>query len=227
MNESRGCVRLVLRLFLTERGISIPAPHRPVQFVCWRLDRGGLPRKATGEPGGHYFLAPDFNKDLVQSLNGTIVENDTAYPGRRFDTASHKQVLIDHGFAAIAPVDVLDEDGSISLPFSSGTRFKDDFVGSHFANYDSFLILSYFKGPAINGFGGAFKNMSTKWGSSAGARMAGNIALSRSVSFGQDDLPKPSVVIMAYTGQSSYSWLRPGAGHLNYGACHCSQGSPC
>ena len=86
--------------------------------------------------------------------------------------------------------------------------------GSHFANYDSFLILSHFKGPAINGFGGAFKNMSTKWGSSAGARMAGNIALSRSVSFGQDDLPKPSVVIMAYTGQSSYSWLRPGAGHL-------------
>jgi hypothetical protein len=114
----------------------------------------------SGEPGGHYYLAPTFIKDLVQSLNGTIVECDTAYPGRRYDTASHKQVMIDHGFAAIAPVDVMDENGSMSLPFSSGTRIKEDFVGSHFANYDSFLILSHFKGHAIGGFGGAFKNMS-------------------------------------------------------------------
>jgi len=114
----------------------------------------------SGEPGGHYFLNPNLIKDLVQSLNGTIVECNTAYSGRRTNAASHKQVLQDHGFTAIAPVDVMDEEGVMSLPFPEGKNIKEDFVGSHFANYDSFLVLSHFKGHAMGGFGGAIKNMS-------------------------------------------------------------------
>jgi hypothetical protein len=114
----------------------------------------------SGEPGGHYFPAPDLIKGLVQSLNGTIVECNTAYPGKRFETADHKQALEDHGFTAIAPVDIMDEEGSISLPFPNGKNITEDFVGSHFANYDSCLILSHFKGHAMGGFGGAIKNMS-------------------------------------------------------------------
>jgi uncharacterized Fe-S center protein len=114
----------------------------------------------TGEPGGHNFPSPDLIKDLVQSLNGTIVECNTAYSGRRYNTASHKQVMVDHGFAAIAPVDIMNEDGFISLPFENGKNITENFVGSHFENYDSFLILSHFKGHAMGGFGGAFKNMS-------------------------------------------------------------------
>jgi uncharacterized Fe-S center protein len=113
----------------------------------------------SGEPGGHYFPAPDIIKGLVQSLNGTIVECNTAYPGKRFETADHKQAVQDHGFTAIAPVDIMDEEGSISLPFPNGKNIKEDFVGSHFANYDSFLILSHFKGHMMGGFGGAIKNM--------------------------------------------------------------------
>lgn len=114
----------------------------------------------SGEPGGHYFPSPDLIKGLVQSVNGTIVECNTAYPGRRTTTASHKQVLQNHGFTGIASVDIMDEEGSISLPFPEGKNIKEDFVGSHFANYDSFLILSHFKGHAMGGFGGAIKNMS-------------------------------------------------------------------
>lgn len=114
----------------------------------------------SGESGGHYFPAPDLIKDLVQSLNGTIVECNTAYPGKRFKTEDHKQAIQDHGFTAIAPVDIMDEEGSISLPFPNGKNITEDFVGSHFANYDSFLILSHFKGHAMGGFGGALKNMS-------------------------------------------------------------------
>lgn len=114
----------------------------------------------SGEPGGHHFPAPDLIKELVRSVDGTIVECNTAYPGGRFDTAGHKQVLEDHGFVEVAPVDVMDEEGSISLPFPNGTNIQEDFVGSHFANYDSFLMLSHFKGHMMGGFGGAMKNTS-------------------------------------------------------------------
>ncbi len=122
----------------------------------------------SGEPGGHYFPNPNLIKDLVQSINGTIVECNTAYGGGRSSTSAHKQVMIDHGFAAIAPTDIMDEEGHISLPFPNGRCIKEDFVGSHFANYDSFLILSHFKGHAMGGFGGAIKNMSIGIASSAG-----------------------------------------------------------
>jgi uncharacterized Fe-S center protein len=114
----------------------------------------------SGEPGGHHFVTPTLIKALVQSLHATIVECNTAYPGKRYDTASHKQVLHDHGFVDIAPFDILDEEGSIALPFPSGKNIQENWVGSHFSNYDSFLILSHFKGHAMGGFGGAIKNMS-------------------------------------------------------------------
>ncbi len=114
----------------------------------------------SGEPGGHHFPAPVLVKDLVQSLKGTIVECNTAYKGKRFQTEEHKKVMADHGFTAIAPIDIMDEKGSISLPFPTGKNIKENFVGASFANYDSFLILSHFKGHAMGGFGGALKNMS-------------------------------------------------------------------
>lgn len=123
---------------------------------------------STGEPGGHYYLSPDLIKDLVQSVNGTIVECNTAYGGGRAETAMHKQVAADHGFTAIAPVDIMDEEGSISLPFENGKNIQEDLVGSHFENYDSFIILSHFKGHAMGGFGGAFKNMAIGIASSEG-----------------------------------------------------------
>lgn len=114
----------------------------------------------SGEPGGHNYPAPTLIKNLVQSVHGTIVECNTAYPGKRFKTADHMQALQEHGFTTIAPVDVMDENGSISLPCPEGSRLKENFVGAHFANYESFLILSHFKGHAMGGFGGALKNTS-------------------------------------------------------------------
>jgi uncharacterized Fe-S center protein len=114
----------------------------------------------TGEPGGNNYLKPVLIKELVQSVNGTIVECNTAYGGSRATTAMHKQVAIDHGFAAIATVDIMDEEGYIPLAVPYGVNIQEDFVGSHFANYDFFIILSHFKGHAMGGFGGAIKNMS-------------------------------------------------------------------
>lgn len=135
--------------------------------VYGRLTQGSkLPGKVavklhSGEPGGHNYPAPALIKNLVQSVNGTIVECNTAYPGKRFKTIDHMQALKDHGFTGIAPVDIMDENGSISLACPKGsTRIQENFVGANFANYDSFLILSHFKGHAMGGFGGAIKNMS-------------------------------------------------------------------
>ncbi|MGE4422639.1 MAG: DUF362 domain-containing protein [Pseudodesulfovibrio sp.] len=114
----------------------------------------------SGEPGGHNYPNPSLIKDLVQSVNGTIVECNTAYKGKRFTTADHMKALQDHGFTGIAPVDIMDENGSMALPFPKGSHIRENYVGTHFANYDSFLILSHFKGHAMGGFGGAIKNMS-------------------------------------------------------------------
>ncbi|HZW38252.1 MAG TPA: DUF362 domain-containing protein [Ignavibacteriaceae bacterium] len=123
---------------------------------------------STGEPGGEHYLSPDLIKDLVHSVNGTIVECNTGYEGGRFKTEDHMKVAKDHGFTAIANVDIMDADGQISLPFEKGVNIKEDFVGSHFKNYDSYIILSHFKGHMMGGFGGAIKNMSIGIASSHG-----------------------------------------------------------
>lgn len=123
---------------------------------------------SSGEPGGHYFLSPDLIAPLVSEVNGTIVECNTAYGGGRADTASHQQVMKDHGFAAIAPVDIMDADGTMSLPIVGGKHLQEDVVGSHFANYDFVVDLAHFKGHAMGGFGGVIKNMSIGIASSMG-----------------------------------------------------------
>ncbi len=115
---------------------------------------------STGEPGGHNFLQPALIKALVQELNGTIVECNTAYEGRRNTSAAHWQTMKDHGFTAIAPCDLMDEEGEIALPITGGKRLKENFVGKNLQNYDSMLVLSHFKGHPMAGLGGALKNMS-------------------------------------------------------------------
>ncbi|MDF2884240.1 MAG: hypothetical protein K0R54_4807 [Clostridiaceae bacterium] len=123
---------------------------------------------SSGEPGGHYFLSPNLIAPLVQSANGTIIECNTAYGGGRADTESHRHVVEDHGFTAIAPVDIMDAEGSMSIPVAEGKHLKEDMVGSHFADYDFVINLAHFKGHAMGGFGGVLKNMSIGIASSMG-----------------------------------------------------------
>lgn len=115
---------------------------------------------STGEPGGHNYLKPEFIKDLVNELDGTIVECNTAYEGRRNTTEEHWKAIREHGFPDIAPCDIMDEEGEISIPVTHGKHLTENFVGAHLANYDSMLVLSHFKGHLMGGFGGALKNMS-------------------------------------------------------------------
>ena len=123
---------------------------------------------STGEPGGHNFLNPDLIKSLVQKLNGTIVECNTAYKRRRNKTEEHLKVVEEHGFTKIANVDIMDSKEDMEIPVYGGKHLKVNYVGKNLSNYDSMLVLSHFKGHAMGGFGGALKNMSIGIASSTG-----------------------------------------------------------
>lgn len=124
---------------------------------------------STGESENSNHLRPELIGDLVRSLNNpTIVECNTAYGGNRASTARHKQLAADHGYTALAPVDIMDENGSITLPVTGGDNLTENYVGANFANYDYFIVLSHFKGHAMAGFGGAIKNISIGIASSDG-----------------------------------------------------------
>ena len=114
---------------------------------------------STGEPGGHNFLKPELIKDLVQKVDDTIVECNTAYGGGRASTENHLKAAADHGFTAIAPVDIMDAEGEVSLPVKGGRHLRENFVGSHYPAYDFTVVLSHFKGHAMGGFGGSMKNI--------------------------------------------------------------------
>ncbi len=123
---------------------------------------------STGEPGSNY-LRTDLIGDLVKSFdNPTIVECNTAYGGSRSNTVMHYQVAEDHGYTSIAKVDIMDEDGSMTLPVSGGDNLKENYVGKNFKNYDYYIVLSHFKGHAMAGYGGAIKNISIGIASSEG-----------------------------------------------------------
>lgn len=123
---------------------------------------------STGEPGSNY-LRTDLIGDFVMSFdNPTIVECNTAYGGSRSNTAMHYQVAEDHGYTAIADVDIMDENGSMTLHVEGGDNLTENYVGENFADYDYYVILSHFKGHAMAGFGGAIKNISIGIASSEG-----------------------------------------------------------
>ena len=136
------------------------------------LDRPAEGRVAvkisTGEPGGHNFLQPSLIKDLVQKVDGTIVECNTAYGGRRSNTEDHIQAAREHGFFDIADVDIMDSEGEFRIPVRDTTHIKYDIVGTHLQNYDFMINLAHFKGHAMAGFGGVIKNQSIGVASAAG-----------------------------------------------------------
>ncbi|MBP3482630.1 MAG: DUF362 domain-containing protein [Alistipes sp.] len=123
---------------------------------------------STGEPGNDNYLDPALIADLVRLVNGTIVECNTAYGGGRAKTADHLKAAEDHGFTAIAPVDIMDADGDAVLPVAGGKHLTEDFVGRNYLDYDFTVVLSHFKGHPMGGFGGAIKNIAIGIASSEG-----------------------------------------------------------
>ena len=115
---------------------------------------------SIGEPGGHHYLDPNLIGPLVQRVKGTIVECNTSYGGARSTTEGHLQAARDHGFCAIAPIDIMDAEGEIQLPVRDTTYLKYDLVGQNLQNYTFMVNIAHFKGHVAGGFGGVLKNQS-------------------------------------------------------------------
>ena len=123
----------------------------------------------SGEKGNQNFLKPDFWKDIINYVNGTVVECNTAYEGARNTTERHKQLMVDHGWTECYKVDILDEKGpDLVLEIPDGKRINKNFVGKKITDYDSMLVLSHFKGHPMGGYGGALKQLSIGVASSYG-----------------------------------------------------------
>ncbi len=123
---------------------------------------------STGEAGNPNHLSTDVIKKLIHLTDATIVECNTAYEGRRCNVADHLQTAAEHGFTAIAEVDIMDAEGDIALPVKKGKHLKENYVGKNWENYDFTMVLSHFKGHPMAGFGGALKNVAIGMASSEG-----------------------------------------------------------
>lgn len=123
----------------------------------------------SGEVGNQNFLRPGFWKPIIEHVNGTVVECNTAYEGERNTTKKHLKTLKVHGWSDIFNVDLLDAEGpDLELEIPNGTVIKKNYVGKNLANYDSMVVLSHFKGHPMGGYGGALKQLSIGIASSFG-----------------------------------------------------------
>lgn len=122
----------------------------------------------SGEAGNQNYLKPLFFKDIIDYVNGTVVECNTAYDGERNTTIKHKKIMDEHEWTKYFNVDIMDSEGDLELDIKNGKVIKKNFVGNHIKNYDSMLVLSHFKGHPMGGYGGALKQLSIGCASSYG-----------------------------------------------------------
>ena len=123
----------------------------------------------SGEAGNQNYLHPEFMRPMVERVNGTIVECNTAYVGQRNSTEKHKKLMEDHGWSKYFDVDLMDEEGpDLEIEIPNGKVIKQNYLGKNIADYDSMLVLSHFKGHPMGGYGGALKQLSIGCASSAG-----------------------------------------------------------
>lgn len=144
---------------------------------------------STGEAGNPNHLSVDVIKKFVHLVDGTIVECNTAYDGRRCNVADHLQTAAEHGFTAIAEVDIMDGEGEIELPVRNGKHLKVNYVGKNWRNYDFTVVLSHFKGHPMGGFGGALKNVAIGMASAAGKAWIHTAGKSRNVPVDWENVP--------------------------------------
>ena len=172
---------------------------------------------STGESGGHNFLKPTLIRNLVDRVNGTIVECNTAYPGSRNTSEAHWKTIHEHGFDSLFAVDIMDEYGDLRIPIQDKKHLKYDIVGDHLANYDFMINLAHFKGHAMGGFGGVLKNQSIGVASTAGKayiHSAGKVQSDKEV---WQNLPAQDFFLesMAAAAQAVHNWFGGNIVYIN------------
>lgn len=152
----------------------------------------------SGEEGNQNYLRPEFMKPMVEYVNGTIVECNTAYDGERNSSKKHKKLLENHGWSKYFNVDLLDENGpDLELKIQNGKVLKQNFVGKDLVNYDSMLVLSHFKGHPMGGYGGALKQLSIGCASSEGKAWIHSAGKIKDQSVLWDNMPEQDMFLEA------------------------------
>ncbi len=157
----------------------------------------------SGEDGNQNYLRPDFMKDLVEKLNATVVECNTAYPGARTNTKDHKELMHKHRWDEYYTVDIMDSDGDIELAIPNGHVIKKNYVGKNIKNYDSMLVLSHFKGHPMGGFGGALKQLSIGCASRRGKAYIHGAGTTEDAEVVWDNLPEQDAFLESMADAAS------------------------
>ena len=171
----------------------------------------------SGEKGNQNFLKPDFMKPLVDKLNATVVECNTAYPGERTNNKKHRKLLNEHGWDKYYNVDIMDEKGDIILDIPNGNVIKKNYVGKNIKNYDSMLILSHFKGHPMGGYGGALKQLSIGCASRKGKAYIHGAGKTKSALFVWNHLPEQDKFLesMADAASSVHNMFKDNIVYIN------------
>ena len=158
----------------------------------------------SGEAGNQNFLRPEFMKPMVEYVNGTIVENNTAYEGERTNTKDHLKVIENHGWNKYYNVDILDsEKPDLELQIPNGKILKQNFVGKHISNYNSMLVISHFKGHPMGGYGGALKQLSIGCASREGKMWIHTGGKTKEGLIGPDNVAEQNVFLEAMADAAS------------------------
>ncbi len=172
----------------------------------------------SGEQGNQNYLRPEFVKDMVDYVKGTVVECNTAYEGARNSTEKHKKLIKEHEWDKYFPFDLLDEEGpDMELDIPNGQVLKKNYVGKDLATYDSLLVLSHFKGHAMGGYGGALKQLSIGCASSAGKTLIHTAGATNDQRELFNNLPEQDKFLeaMADAASSVVNYFKGNAAYIN------------
>ncbi len=166
----------------------------------------------SGEDGNQNYVKPEFVKDIIEYVNGTVVECNTAYEGARNTTEKHVELMEKHGWSKNFDVDIMDADGPDKvLDIPNGKIIKENYVGKNIDNYDSMLVLSHFKGHPMGGYGGALKQLSIGVASSYGkayihgaGNAEGNMFETEQLSFLESMADAAESVVKYFNGNTAY-----------------------
>ncbi len=172
----------------------------------------------SGEKGNKNYLRAEFVKDVIQHVNGTVVECNTAYEGARNSTEKHRKLIEEHEWNKYFPFDLLDAEGpDMELDVPNGKVLKKNYVGKNLANYDSLFVLSHFKGHAMGGYGGALKQLSIGCASSAGKTLIHTAGVTDDQTKLFDNLPEQDRFLeaMADAASSVVDYFKGNAVYVN------------
>ncbi|MCH5171136.1 MAG: DUF362 domain-containing protein [Oscillospiraceae bacterium] len=172
----------------------------------------------SGEKGNQNFLKPEFWKPIIETVNGTVVECNTAYDGERNYTEKHKKLISEHEWDKYFTVDLLDAEGpDLELSIPNGKVITKNLVGKNIVNYDSMLVLSHFKGHPMGGYGGAIKQLSIGCASSRGKSFIHSAGVTDDQSIVWDNVAEQDLFLesMADAAQSVVNFFNGNIAYIN------------